>query len=68
MNIRAVTKLRGVRHYDLTPRCFISESFYLVTFTVTVNVFLPDLTVILAVPAAFAVMTPLLLTVAILLL
>ena len=43
-------------------------SFYLVTVTVTVYFFLPDLTVIFAFPVFLPLITPLLLTVAIFLL
>ena len=46
-----------------TPERFVV--FTPVTFTVTTTFFLPDLTVIFAVPAFFALITPLELTVAI---
>jgi len=45
-----------------TPERFVV--FTPVTFTVTTTFFLPDLTVIFAVPAFFALITPLELTVA----
>ena len=47
---------------DGTPLSFVVFTF--ATLTVTVAFLLPDFTVILAVPAAFPVITPLLLTVA----
>ena len=47
---------------DGTPLSFVVFTFS--TLTVTVAFLLPDFTVILAVPAAFPVITPLLLTVA----
>ena len=47
---------------DGTPLSFVVFTF--ATLTVTVAFLLPDFTVILAVPAAFPMITPLLLTVA----